>query len=88
MLAEAQADGEIAASSLLGNLAKAQGVFVGSRADFRKMIGFIRTHRLHPVIDRVFPFEEYEQALSLMQSDRFVGKIVLHLDDSPPPRNP
>lgn len=79
-------DGEIPASSLLGNVAKAQGVFVGSRSDFGKMIAFIRTHRLHPVIDHAFPFEEYEQAMSLLQSDRFVGKIVLQLDESPPPR--
>src|SRR6185312_2824461 len=43
-------DGEIPASALLGNVAKAQGVFVGSRADFGRMIAFIRTHRLHPVI--------------------------------------
>lgn len=50
------------------------------------MIAFIRTHRLHPVIDLAFPFEEYEQAMSLLQSDRFVGKIVLQLDESPPPR--
>jgi NADPH:quinone reductase-like Zn-dependent oxidoreductase len=78
-------DGEIPASSLLGNVAKAQGIFVGSRADFRKMIAFIRIHRLHPVIDRVFPFEEYEQAMNLMESDRFVGKIVLRLDESVPP---
>jgi NADPH:quinone reductase-like Zn-dependent oxidoreductase len=78
-------DGEIPASSLLENVAKAQGVFVGSRTDFRKMIAFIRTHRLHPVIDRVFPFEAYEQAMSLMESGRFVGKIVLRLDESVPP---
>lgn len=80
-------DGEIPASVLLDNVAKAQGIFVGSRADFRKMIAFIRTHRLHPVIDRVLPFEEYEQAMSLMESDLFVGKIVLRLDDSPPFRD-
>lgn len=80
-------DGEIPASALLGNVAKAQSVFVGSRADFRQMIAFIRTHRLHPVIDRVLPFEEYEQAMSLLESDRFVGKIVLRLDESQAPQH-
>lgn len=39
-----------------------------------------------PVIDRVFPFEEYQQAMSLLESDQFVGKIVLRLDESPTPR--
>jgi NADPH:quinone reductase-like Zn-dependent oxidoreductase len=78
-------DGEIPASGLLGNVAKAQGVFVGSRADFRNMLAFMHKHRLHPVIDRTFPLGEYQQALSLLQSDQFVGKIVLRLDESPPP---
>jgi len=73
-------DGEIPAGSLLGNVAKAQGVFVGSRADFRKMIAFIRTHGMHPVIDQVLPLEEYERAMGLMETDRVVGKIVLRLD--------
>lgn len=74
-------DGEIPASALLGNVAKAQGVFVGSRADFENMIVFIRAHRLHPVIERVLPFEQYDQAKMLLESDLFVGKIVLRLDE-------
>jgi NADPH:quinone reductase-like Zn-dependent oxidoreductase len=74
-------DGEIPAGLLLANVARAQGVFVGSRADFRKMIDFIETHHLHPLIDRVLPLEKYEEALKLMQADRFVGKIVLRLDE-------
>ncbi|HEV2701917.1 MAG TPA: NAD(P)-dependent alcohol dehydrogenase [Steroidobacteraceae bacterium] len=77
-------DGEIPASSLLGNVAKAQGVFVGSRADYSKMIAFMRKHRLHPVIDHVFPLAAYDQAMSLLESDQFVGKIVLRLDESAP----
>jgi len=79
-------DGEIPASGLLGIVAKAQGVFVGSRADFRNMLAFMRKHRLHPVIDRMFPLKEYEQAMSLLQSDEFIGKIVLRLDESSPPQ--
>jgi NADPH:quinone reductase-like Zn-dependent oxidoreductase len=74
-------DGEISAGLLLENVARAQGVFVGSRADFRKMIDFIQAHRLHPLIDRVLPLGHYQEALQLMQADRFVGKIVLRLDE-------
>ncbi len=74
-------DGEIPAGLLLESVARAQGVFVGSRADFRKMIDFIEAHRLHPLIDRVLPLERYAEALKLMQADRFVGKIVLRLDE-------
>jgi D-arabinose 1-dehydrogenase-like Zn-dependent alcohol dehydrogenase len=59
--------------------ARAQGVFVGSRADFLRMSEFISQHRLHPAIDSRFPVERYEDALQLMQSGNFVGKIVLQL---------
>ncbi|HUN26748.1 MAG TPA: NAD(P)-dependent alcohol dehydrogenase [Steroidobacteraceae bacterium] len=76
-------DGDIPAGILLEKVAKAQGVFVGSRADFRRMIAFIEAHRLQPVIDRVFPLNDYQRALSLLQSDRFIGKIVLRFDDAP-----
>ena len=38
---------------------------------------FIATHKLQPVIERVFPFEQYNEALNLMESGDFVGKIVL-----------
>jgi NADPH:quinone reductase-like Zn-dependent oxidoreductase len=64
---------------LLMKTARAQGVFVGSRADFLRMSEFITRHRVHPAIDSKFPLEQYEAALQLMQSGNFVGKIVLLL---------
>ncbi len=70
-------NGVIPEGVLLEKVARAQGVFVGSRADFRSMTAFIEAHRLHPVIDRVFPLEEYGEALNMLSSDQFVGKIVL-----------
>jgi NADPH:quinone reductase-like Zn-dependent oxidoreductase len=71
--------GSIPSMGLLIKTASAQGVFVGSRADFLKMNAYIARHKLHPVIDRVFAFEKYEEALSYMKSGNFVGKIVLRL---------
>lgn len=71
--------GDIPSLGLLMKTARAQGVFVGSRADYLKMTEFITRHRLRPVVDREFPFEQYPQALQLMQSGDFVGKIVLRL---------
>ena len=72
--------GEIPSLGLLMRSARAQGVFVGSRADYLRMSEFITRHRLRPVVDRVFRLEEYPQALQLMQSGDFVGKIVLRLE--------
>lgn len=72
-------DGVISAIGLLMKDARAQAIYVGSRADFRRMDAFIAMHHLHPIIDRVFTIEQYQDALNYLQSGRFVGKIVLRL---------
>ena len=69
--------GEIPALGLLLKTASAQGIYVGSRADYLRMCEFISKHQIHPVIDRVFPLEQYDEALKHMASGNFVGKIVL-----------
>jgi NADPH:quinone reductase-like Zn-dependent oxidoreductase len=70
-------DGEIPADDLIMKRARAQGIYVGSRGDYLEMSQFIAAHKLKPSIERVFPFEQYEEALKLMKSGSFVGKIVL-----------
>jgi NADPH:quinone reductase-like Zn-dependent oxidoreductase len=70
-------DGDIPAVDLLMKRARAQGIYVGSRVDYLAMSRFITAHKLKPVIERTFPFEQYEDALKLMESGGFVGKIVL-----------
>jgi NADPH:quinone reductase-like Zn-dependent oxidoreductase len=70
-------DGQIPAVNLLMRRARAEGIYVGSRADFLKMSGFIAQHGLKPVIEREFPLERYEEALALLESGGFVGKIIL-----------
>jgi NADPH:quinone reductase-like Zn-dependent oxidoreductase len=54
-----------------------QGIFVGSREMFEDMNRAIALNGLRPVIDRVFPFAEYPQALRHMESGAHFGKIVL-----------
>ncbi len=54
-------------------------VFVGSREDFEAMNEFLVEHELHPVIDRVFPFEEAAAAYAYMDSGAHIGKIVITL---------
>ena len=72
-------DGQLSASRLIGKSARAQGIFVGSRADFARMNAFIVRHRLRPVVDRVVPLEQYADALKQMADGSFVGKIVFRL---------
>lgn len=57
--------------------ATVSGIYVGSREDFEAMNAFIGEHDIHPLIDRVFEFEEAPAAYDLMESGDFMGKIVI-----------
>lgn len=72
-------DGDISAWGLMKKAATAQTIFVGSRADYLHMLAFMKSHHVHPLIERVFPLEEYEAALQMMAAGQFTGKIVLTL---------
>jgi NADPH:quinone reductase-like Zn-dependent oxidoreductase len=54
-----------------------RGIFVGSVSMFEDMNRAITANQLHPVIDRVFPFEQSVDALRYMQSAQHFGKIVI-----------
>jgi NADPH:quinone reductase-like Zn-dependent oxidoreductase len=57
-----------------------RGVYVGSVAMFEDMNRAIALHRLRPVIDRVFPFEDARDALRYLESARHFGKLVISLE--------
>jgi len=57
-----------------------RGVFVGSRADFEAMNRVIASHRLQPVIDRVFPLDEVPAAFARLAAGAHFGKVVVRVD--------
>ena len=58
---------------------KIQGIFVGSREMFEAMNRAIAVNRIKPVIDRVFPFEEVQEALRYMYGQAHFGKVVVSI---------
>ena len=52
-------------------------ISVGSRADFEAMNRAIEMHRLHPVIDRTFPFMEAKDAYRHFEGRGHFGKVVI-----------
>ncbi|MFM1990416.1 MAG: hypothetical protein RJA99_3373 [Pseudomonadota bacterium] len=54
-----------------------QGITVGSRDGFEAMLRAIGQHRLEPVIDRVFAFEELKEAMAWLKSGAHFGKVCL-----------
>jgi NADPH:quinone reductase-like Zn-dependent oxidoreductase len=64
---------------LLMKSVRLRGIFVGSRSMFEDMNRAIAVRQLRPVIDRIFPFAEFPQALKHMEGAGHFGKICLDL---------
>jgi NADPH:quinone reductase-like Zn-dependent oxidoreductase len=54
-----------------------QGVTVGHRDGFEAMLRAMEQHRIKPVVDRVFGFEELKEAMAYLQSGAQFGKVCL-----------
>jgi NADPH:quinone reductase-like Zn-dependent oxidoreductase len=65
---------------ILGKQIQVQGIFVGSREMFEAMNRAISFHQMHPVIDRVFGFDQARDALRYLESAAHFGKIVIRLN--------
>lgn len=58
---------------------RVQGVIVGNRDMFEAMNRAISLHRLHPVVDRSFAFDEMPLALEHMAHGRHFGKVCVEI---------
>ncbi|TPI41017.1 NAD(P)-dependent alcohol dehydrogenase [Mesorhizobium sp. B3-1-9] len=52
-------------------------LFVGSRNGLEAMLAAVATHRLKPVLDKVFPFAEAREACRHFQRGDVFGKVVI-----------
>ncbi|RVD58642.1 NAD(P)-dependent alcohol dehydrogenase [Mesorhizobium sp. M2D.F.Ca.ET.185.01.1.1] len=52
-------------------------LFVGSRSGLEAMLAAVATHRLKPVIDKVFPFAEAREAYRYFDRGDVFGKVVI-----------
>jgi len=58
---------------------RVQGIFVGSVAMFEAMNRAIDLHKIRPVVDRVFPFEQAAEAFRHLESGEHFGKVVIRV---------
>jgi NADPH:quinone reductase-like Zn-dependent oxidoreductase len=72
--------GEVQLGSVLHKAIQLHGIYVGSRAMFAAMNAALALHRIEPVIDRTFGFDETLEAFRHLESGRHFGKIVISLD--------
>jgi NADPH:quinone reductase-like Zn-dependent oxidoreductase len=54
-----------------------QGITVGSRDGFEAMMRAVEQHRVQPVVDRVFAFDELKQAMEHLKRGAHFGKICI-----------
>ncbi|OZB93686.1 NAD(P)-dependent alcohol dehydrogenase [Paenibacillus sp. XY044] len=67
-------------SAFYFNMVTLRPIMTGSRNQFEEMNQFIAEHRIKPVIDRIFPFEEAKEAYDYYMNSRSFGKVVIHMD--------
>ncbi|PNU06884.1 hypothetical protein A8V01_00165 [Novosphingobium guangzhouense] len=71
--------GDIPAMPMIFAALRVSAIMVGSRADQEALIAFMEDKALRPVIDRVFPFEQAEDAYARTASGAF-GKVIVTLN--------
>jgi NADPH:quinone reductase-like Zn-dependent oxidoreductase len=71
----------LALTPILHKQLRVQGIYVGSRAMFEEMNAAITKAEMHPVIDRVFAFDQAQEAFLHMQSASHFGKIVVRITE-------
>jgi zinc-binding alcohol dehydrogenase/oxidoreductase len=55
------------------------GTTMGSPKEFSDMLHFFDTHKIRPIIDTIFPLEDYKFAFNRMEEGKQFGKIVLKI---------
>lgn len=58
-----------------------RGIMVGSRADHEAMNRMIEHHQIHPLVEKVFSFEQTIDAYRYLESGAHMGKVVIDLDN-------
>ncbi len=53
------------------------GAYLGTRSDLESVVQLVGQGKLKPIVDRVFPFEEYGQAMMRLTEREVFGKVVL-----------
>lgn len=73
-------DGECNPRNLMLTGSSIHGIFVGNRRMFEDMNKAVAAHDIHPLIDRVFAFDQARDAIAHFQSQAHMGKVVIGID--------
>jgi NADPH:quinone reductase-like Zn-dependent oxidoreductase len=71
--------GEVNPMTLLASAKRLVGIYVGSRAMLEQVMRFAADAQIKPVVDRVFTFDDAQDAYRYMASGAHFGKVVIDL---------
>ena len=71
--------GEVQIGHILHKGLTVRGIYVGSREMFEAMNAAIAKHKLVPIVDRVFSFDDSITAFQHLESGQHFGKVVIQI---------
>ena len=51
------------------------GSTMGSAQEYKEMLDFIQTHKIKPIVDRMYPLNQFDQAFNRLETAAQLGKI-------------
>jgi NADPH:quinone reductase-like Zn-dependent oxidoreductase len=72
--------GQVNPMSIIRKCLSVNGIYVGSGDMQKQMHAALEANQIHPVIDRVFTFDQAKDAYAYMESAKHFGKIVIRID--------
>ena len=64
---------------LIGGKRKLLGIYVGPRQALEELVHFVDLHRIQPVVDRTFSFQQAGEAFTFLETGKHFGKVVIQL---------
>lgn len=55
------------------------GSTMGSAEEYREMIEFMQTHKIRPILDKMYSLNDFEQAFKRIESAKQLGKIGFYI---------
>lgn len=71
--------GNINTVKIMTKQVKLQGINVGSKEMFHRMNKALEINNIHPIIDKVYSFEQTKEALTLLEGSSHFGKLCIRL---------
>ncbi len=69
--------GDIQTVGILRKGIRLDGIYVGSKSMFQRMLAHMTQNKMRPVIDRIYDFADAPEAFLHLESGRHFGKIVI-----------